>query len=203
MANSYKKTKRRVITKRGVIWLGQTCNLRCSFCYFMDRIKSANHPEHPFMTLEKAKKICKTLADYYHNNSIDIQGGEPTIFPHIHKLVTYCRDIGLIPTLITNALILAKEDTCKKLQHAGVRDYLVSVHGIGETYDRIVGVNGAHKKQMAGIDNLNEIGSPIRFNCVLSKPVLNELQQIAGVAIDKGVRVVNFIAFNPFEDQQN
>ncbi|OGW55926.1 MAG: radical SAM protein [Nitrospirae bacterium RBG_13_43_8] len=197
-----RKTKRRVLTKRGVIWLGQTCNLRCYFCYFMDRIATQTHPEHPFMSLEKAKKICKTLVNYYHNNSIDIQGGEPTIYPHIYELVRYCHEIGLLPTLITNALVLSNMDTCKKFKDAGVRDYLISVHGIGETYDTIVGVKGAHKKQMAGIENLQNIGSPIRFNCVLSKPVLPEITKIADLAVGVNARVVNFIAFNPFEDQQ-
>ena len=32
------KTKKRVLARRGVLWLGQTCNLRCYFCYFVNRI---------------------------------------------------------------------------------------------------------------------------------------------------------------------
>lgn len=200
--SDYKKTKKRLITKRGVIWLGQTCNLRCNFCYFMDRIKTQNHPEHPFMSLKKAKKISSTLVDYYHNNAVDIQGGEPTIYPHIDELVQHCRQIGLLPTLITNALALSNLDLCKKLQSAGVRDYLVSVHGIGQNYDNIVGVPGAHEKQMQGIANLQRIGSPIRFNCVLSKSILPDLDKVAELALSVRARVVNFIAFNPFEDQQ-
>ncbi|MFW6307711.1 MAG: hypothetical protein ACOC08_03620 [Campylobacterales bacterium] len=72
-------TKDRSITKRGVLWLGQTCNLKCFFCYFIDKIADKEHPEHAFMTLEKAKKICHTLRYVYGNRAIDIQGGEPTI----------------------------------------------------------------------------------------------------------------------------
>ena len=34
-------------SRRGILWLGQTCNLRCQFCYFLDRIEDENHPEHP------------------------------------------------------------------------------------------------------------------------------------------------------------
>ncbi|MCC6485915.1 MAG: hypothetical protein IT364_00310, partial [Candidatus Hydrogenedentes bacterium] len=40
-----KKTTKRVLTKRAVMWLGQTCNLRCYFCYFLNRIDDAHHPE--------------------------------------------------------------------------------------------------------------------------------------------------------------
>lgn len=200
--NDYMKTKKRVLTRRGVLWLGQTCNLHCHFCYFLDRIKSARHPEHPFMSLDKAKQICRTLVDVYGNRAIDIQGGEPTIHPHIHELVRYCRDIGLVPTLITNSLVLSNRDACLKLKNAGVRDLLVSVHGLGETFDEIVGVKGAHLKQMAALENLVSVGIPFRFNCVLSKLALPQLVDIARLAVDKGARAVNFIAFNPFEDQQ-
>lgn len=201
--NGFQKTTKRVLTKRGVLWLGQTCNLRCHFCYFLNRIAAKDHPEHPFMSLEKAKTICSSLVDVYGNNAIDIQGGEPTIFPEIHELSRHCDSIGLKPSLITNALVLHKEDACKKLQDAGVRDLLVSIHGLGEAYEKNVGVPNSHAKQMKALENLAKIGLPFRFNCVLAKSVLPDLVEIAKLAIDTGARVVNFITFNPFEDQQN
>lgn len=197
----YKKSKKRVLTKRGVLWLGQTCNLRCRFCYFIDRVTEKTHPEHAFMSIEKAEKICDTLAGFYKNRAIDIQGGEPTIYPHIHKLVTHCRNIGLLPTLITNAVVLSDRDACRKLKDAGVRDYLVSLHGIGDAYDELVGVKGAHKRQMEALENIIDVGTPFRINCVLSKNVLPDLRKIVSIAVMRGVRVVNFIVFNPFEDQ--
>lgn len=196
------KTKKRVITRRGVMWLGQTCNIRCHFCYFLDRINATDHPEHPFMTLEKAKKICSTLVDVYGNNAIDIQGGEPTLFRHINELVAHCREIGLMPTLITNAITLQDLKRCAALKEAGIRDFLVSVQGLGETYDQIVGVKGASVKQRKGLENIQKAGIPIRFNSVLSKPVLPQLEDIARLAVEVGARAVNFLAFNPFEDQQ-
>ena len=194
-------TRERTITRRGVMWLGQTCNLRCYFCYFLDRIESREHPEHQFMSLDKAKEICKTLVDVYGNNAIDIQGGEPTIWPQILDLVRYCHQIGLEPTLITNALVLENIEKCKAYKEAGIRDFLVSVHGLGEVHDRVVQLPGAHVKQMKALRNMREVGIPFRFNCVLSKPVVTQLPQIAKLAVQTGALVVNFLAFNPFEDQ--
>lgn len=194
-------TRIRTITRRGVMWLGQTCNLRCYFCYFLDRIESKDHPEHPFMSLEKAQEICKTLVERYGNNAIDIQGGEPTIWRPIYDLVRYCREIGLAPTLITNALVLDDIENCRKFKQAGIRDFLVSVHGLGEVHDRVVQVPGAHVRQMKALRNLREVGIAFRFNCVLSKPVTVQLPEIAELAVKTGARVVNFLAFNPFEDQ--
>src|SRR5881409_518977 len=127
MVDGYFQTRDKLLTRRGVLWLGQTCNIRCHFCYFLDRINSTDHPEHAFMTLEKAKRICSTLVDVYDNNAIDIQGGEPTLFRHINELVEHCRTIGLMPTLITNAIALQDIRRCVALRDAGIRDLLVSV----------------------------------------------------------------------------
>lgn len=196
-----RQTRERTLTRRGVLWLGQTCNLRCKFCYFIDRIASAQHPEHPFMSLDKASSICRTLRDFYGNTAVDIQGGEPTIYPQIFELISLCRDIGLYPTLITNGIVLDKIELCRKYRDAGVRDFLVSVHGLGAVYDELVGCPGGSDRQMKGLANLQESGIPFRFNCVLAKSVLPQLADVARLAIGTGVRAVNFISFNPFEDQ--
>lgn len=197
----YCLTNYRVNCRRGVMWLGQTCNLRCHFCYFLDKINDKEHPEHPFMPLEKAKAMCRTMVEVYGNSSVDIQGGEPTIYRHIHELLSYCREIGLKPTLITNAIVLDNVDRCHRLMDAGLFDLLVSVQGIGEVYDRVVGVPNGSRRQLAAIDNFARIGLPFRINTVLSPEVLHQLSDIGELAIAKGARAVNFIAFNPFVDQ--
>jgi len=192
----------RKITRRGILWLGLTCNLRCNFCYFLDRIDNPVHPEHPFMSLEKAKEICRTLVDFYGNNSIDIQGGEPTLYPHIYELVSFCSEIGLSPTLITNAVELSDSDKAARFRDAGIRDFLVSIQGIGDVHDRIVGRDGAHVLQMAALRNLQGCGIPFRFNTVVSRSALPQLLDIAKLAEETGAGVVNFLGFNPFNDQQ-
>jgi MoaA/NifB/PqqE/SkfB family radical SAM enzyme len=198
----YNKTQKRVLSRRGVLWLGQTCNLRCYFCYFLNRIDDASHPEHAFMTLEKSKEICHTLRYYYGDTAIDIQGGEPTIYPEIHELIRYCNEIGLYPTLITNGLALANMDKLTKFKESGIRDFLVSLHGIGDIHDEVVCRKGAYVKIIQAIENMCEIDVPFRFNCTMSKPVVPLLPEIAQKAIDYGANAVNFIAFNPFEDQE-
>jgi MoaA/NifB/PqqE/SkfB family radical SAM enzyme len=196
------KTKRRTLSRRGVMWLGQTCNLRCYFCYFLNRISNAHHPEHPFMDIQKAKDLCKTLREFYGNTAIDIQGGEPTIYPDILELISYCKEIGLYPTLITNGLHLAKPGVLEQFRDAGVRDFLVSYHGIGDLHDQVVGKKGAYEKMDQAVRRMQELGVPFRFNCTMSKPVVELLPDVARRAIEYGAAAVNFIAFNPFEDQE-
>ncbi|WP_337995979.1 radical SAM protein [Oleispirillum naphthae] len=195
------KTTHRALTRRNFFWLGQTCNIRCTFCYFLDRINSKEHPEHAFMSFEKARDMCATMRFHYGCESIDIQGGEPTIFKPINDLVRYCASIGLRPTLITNGMVLAHKHRVEELRDSGLYDVILSVNGLREVYDAIAGVPGGHKKQTSALQNLAEAGVPIRFNCVLSKTALPQLMEIAELAVAHRVRVVNFIAFNPFEDQ--
>lgn len=197
----YKRTTSRTITRRGVIWLGQTCNLRCQFCYFIDRVKSEKHPQHPFMSLAKAKEICNTLVTVYDNNAVDVQGGEPTIYKDIFDLISYCKEIGLQPTLITNALVLDNEEQCVKFKKAGIYDFLISVHGLGDIHNQMVGNRDAHVRQMRALKNLQEVGIPFRLNCVLSKLVVPQLPAIAELGVKVGALAVNFIVFNPFADQ--
>ena len=198
---AYRQSHARKVTRRGILWLGQTCNLRCHFCYFLDRIQDAGHPEHAFMGLDKAKRICRTLVDYYGNNSIDIQGGEPTLYPAIYDLVEYCAGIGLSPTLITNAIALSKYENAVHYRESGIRDFLISVQGLGEVYDRIVRRSGAHLWQMKALANLQRAGVPFRFNTVVSKSALPQLMDISRLAVETGAGVVNFLGFNPFNDQ--
>ena len=40
-------TARRHIARWALMWLGQSCNLRCFFCYYLDRIDDPTHPSGP------------------------------------------------------------------------------------------------------------------------------------------------------------
>jgi len=196
------RTRKRVLTRRGVVWLGQTCNQRCYFCYFIQSIADAHHPEHAFMSLDKAKAVCKTLREFYGNTAVDIQGGEPTIFPGILELIAYCREIGLYPTLITNGIALPKPGVLEGYKEAGIRDFLVSLHGLGDVHDEVVGKKGASEKIIAAVERMRELEIPFRFNCTMSKPVIPLLPEIAKKAIEYDAYGVNYIHFNPFVDQE-
>lgn len=191
----------KTLTKRGVVWLGQTCNLHCQFCYFIDRVADHSHAEHAFMSLEKAKNICRTLAEFYGNTAIDIQGGEPTLYKDIFELIRFCNSINLKPTLITNALLLDNPQECIKYRDAGISDFLVSVQGLGDVHDKLVGCPGAHRRQLNALQSLQQAGIRFRFNTVMSGAALPQLPEIAELAVKSGALVVNFITFNPFADQ--
>jgi sulfatase maturation enzyme AslB (radical SAM superfamily) len=198
----YLLTKRRKATRRGTIWLGFKCNIRCHFCYYITRVSDATHPEYPFMSLDKTKEVCRTLVEVYGNSSVDIQGGEPTLYKDIYPLVSYCREIGLDPSLITNALVLEDRHAVVRYKEAGLRDFMVSIQGLGPVYDEIVQLRGAFDRQMRGLKNLQEVGIPFRFNCVMSKAAVPQLPQIAELGIRTGAQSVCFLNFSSNGDQR-
>ena len=106
-------------------------------------------------------------------------GGEPTIHPDILELVRYCRDTGLYPTLITNGLRLAEPGELEAYRDAGIRDFLVSLHGTGAIHDQVVGKEGAYERITTAIARMRELGIPFRFNCTMSKPVVPIITQVA------------------------
>lgn len=120
-ARSYPRTRHRTLTRRGLLWLGQTCNLRCTFCCFLDRTRGPSHPEHRFMPLEEVRALCDALVGVYGSNAVDIQGGEPTLHPEIAEIGRHCRAIGLHPALITNAQRLADPRLVEAPAAAGLR----------------------------------------------------------------------------------
>jgi len=185
----------RSLTRRGVLWLGLKCDVRCKFCY--DERLTAN--DKVWITFDEAAEALSKFRYFYHNRFVDFMGGEPTLHPHILDIVKYASDIGLRPTVITHGMHLSDLKRAREYVAAGVHDFLVSIHGLGETVKAIHGRGTSNfSRQMSALDNLRELGIPFRFNCTLIRDNLSQLEAIAELAGEKGARVVNFLTFNPY-----
>lgn len=185
----------RQLTCRGVLWLGLKCDIRCKFCYD----NGLSTADKIWITLEDATRALDKFRYYYQNRYIDFMGGEPTLHPKILEIVRYAADIGLRPTIITHGMQLADFDRAKAYVEAGIHDFLVSIHGIGDTVREIHGRGTENfNKQTRALDNLRTLGVPFRFNCILIRDNLPQLEAIVELAGRKGARVVNFVNFNPY-----
>jgi MoaA/NifB/PqqE/SkfB family radical SAM enzyme len=94
---------------------------------------------------------------------------------------------------------LADMNFAVRLRDAGLHDVLMSVHGVGETLRAIHGRgrNNAQRQRQA-LENLRELGIPVRFNVTVVRKNVEELVDIAALAVETGARVVNFLTFNPY-----
>ncbi|KJU85157.1 Radical SAM domain-containing protein [Candidatus Magnetobacterium bavaricum] len=191
-AANLKKTRQRNITKRGVLYVGYLCNVRCVFCYY------AYTPAKDWHSLQECKKDAHQYRTVYGNECVDITGGEPTVYPHIFELLDYCKEIELTPTLITNMQALAKKEKALKFKEYGVYDFLCSIHALGDTYDDLTKVKGSWKNVMTALENLHAIDMKWRANCTMTAVNRHQLRTIAELVYDAGGRVINFINYNPF-----
>ncbi|MBF0317723.1 MAG: radical SAM protein, partial [Nitrospirae bacterium] len=191
-ATNLKKTRQRNITKRGVLYVGYLCNVRCVFCYY------AYTPAKDWHTIEECKKDAHQYRAVYGNECVDITGGEPTVYPHIFELLDYCKEIGLTPTLITNMQALARKEKALKFKEYGVYDFLCSIHALGDTYDDLTKVRGSWKNVLTALENLQAIDMKWRANCTMTAVNRHQLRTIAELVHDAGGRVINFINYNPF-----
>lgn len=182
-------------TRRGVLWLGLRCDVRCEFCYDEQIPKD----QKEWVDFDDISKALTKYAKFYGNEYVDFMGGEPTYHPKIIDIVDHAASVGLRPTLITHGMRLADRKFATRLHDAGLNDVLMSVHAVGETLDRIHrrGTGNAVRQRRA-LEMLGELGVPVRFNVTVVKANLEELSEVARLAVEVGARVVNFLTFNPY-----
>jgi MoaA/NifB/PqqE/SkfB family radical SAM enzyme len=182
-------------TRRGVLWLGLRCDVRCEFCYD-DRIP---RDQKEWVRFEDITAALDKYAHFYGNEYVDFMGGEPTYHPRIADIVAYASSTGLRPTVVTHGMRLADPKFARRLHDAGLHDVLMSVHAVGETLERIHqrGTNNSERQRRA-LQNLAELGVPVRFNVTVINRNVDQLSTVAQLAIESGARVVNFLTFNPY-----
>lgn len=182
-------------TRRGVLWVGLRCDVRCKFCYD-ERISAADKVWLPYADVTAA---LDKFRSFYDNDAVDFMGGEPTLHPRILDIVKYSAKIGLRPTVITHGLHLSEMERVRQYAEAGIYDFLISLHAIGDLAAQLHGRDRDNfSRQRQALRNLQELGIPFRFNCVLIRDNLTHLVPIAELAGETGARVVNFLTFNPY-----
>ncbi|PIE67504.1 MAG: hypothetical protein CSA23_03500 [Deltaproteobacteria bacterium] len=186
------KTTLRDLTRRAVLYVGFRCNIKCIFCYY------AFNGDSKWKSLDECKRDATIYKNKYNNDCVDITGGEPTIFPEIKNLVSYCDSIGLRPSIITNGIALASLTNLNKLLDAGTHDFLISVHAIGDTYNEMTCNNSGWAKLSTAIGLLNKTGTRWRANCTITNKNCNQLYEVARLAVENGALAINFISYNPF-----
>lgn len=180
-------------TRRAGIDTGWKCNVECGFCYHI--FKDTNRdPEE----IEKVKASI-LAAKARGNDTIDFVGpGEPSIVPHIGQLIKFAKDNGLRTCMITHGMIGSVR--LGEIIDAGLDDFLISMHGMAETHNKILGnIKGARAGQEKTIRTLKERGRTYRVNYVLNSFNIKDIPEFSQYLVDLPLRprIINFINFNP------
>ena len=157
-------------------WLEVTgrCNEQCVTCY----ADSSPQGTHGSMTEGNWTAVMDQLADM---GTKDVQfiGGEPTLYPHLPKLIEYAYGHGLGIEVFSNLTHVRKNlwDTFRRFEVKLATSYYSDT---AEDHDRITKLHGSHKRTRANIRRAVDLGLTIRGGIVS----VNEGQRVSEAAAD-------------------
>ena len=148
----------------------EQCNTCCPYCWQLEHTKVGN------LTFEVLAPAIKDLCSWRPLYSINITGGEPTIWKGFEEFVFLCKNEGVKNIWInTNAIRLANMSFLKKILKAGVTAIGVSIDTLNPEKHLELRRFPFSKMQKA-LDNLYEIQNTEGFNIYISfNAVLNKL----------------------------
>ncbi len=189
----------RLSTRRFVMQMGFACNARCSFCYYLDSIKTGTTKDFSTEEIKERFREAKSLGI----DQVDISGGEPTIRPDLPEIIRYARDLGFVKIcVITNGIRLADENYANMLVDAGLNDILFSTHGTTkEEHESLVNIPGSFDRIWKAIENIHKRKEvELRFNMTITN--LNYQHTDAFFEKVKAYHPaeVNLLVFNPSQE---
>lgn len=122
MMSLFERRLRAAAAEKVIINLTYHCNNHCRFCAIGDRVKK--HGD--------VRRYGELLRDYRRRgiDAVDLDGGEPTLFPGFFRLVRFAKTVGYRAiTVTTNGRRLADRSFASRFLLSGVTDVLVSLHG--------------------------------------------------------------------------
>jgi len=166
------------------------CNLHCAHCYLDAGNSTAKVGE--LSTLESLDVIDQ-LADFSPGAMIVFTGGEPLLRPDLFQLIAYAAELGLLPVLGTNGLLLSPDRVAGLIESnlAGVGISLDSLDP--DRHDDFRGLPGAWNQTIEGIENAMTAGLAVQIHTTVTSGNYLEIDNLMDFAAEKGA-----VAFHLF-----
>lgn len=155
---------------KALIKIGDRCNQACRFCH---RGASA-HGDVPRARVEALIDRAAALA----HRAVVLSGGEPTLRPELPTWAARAAARGLEFGLVTNGAAL-DAGLVRALVRHGLRYAHVSLHGgSAEVHDGLARAR-SFDRALAGLRALDGRGVEVWVNCVVTRPNLDGLRDVA------------------------
>ena len=163
------------------------CTQQCDGCYMDSKQDCENE-----LTTVEWKQYLKTLRDMgvFH---VALGGGEAFEREDFEELVSYCREIGLVPNLTTNGQAIGEREVeiCKKMGQINI-----SIDGINNRFNSN-GRNGSFEKADMAIKVLKRAGIRVGINCVVSSKNYSYIKEVVQYAVRRRLNEVEFLKYKP------
>lgn len=147
----------RPLPKSFVIELTRRCNNHCLYCYMSEGPLQANaDPDRACEMNGKAvSNIVSTLCDEAPVESIALSGGEPLLREDLPEILSFIRNKGISPVVITNGTLLTREKIAA-MGHDITYEMTLLSHR-PEVHDRLAGRRGAWSAALEAMANVRQL----------------------------------------------
>jgi len=185
----------RKLAERGeaklIINLSYACNNSCVFCSVGDRPRRDGDFDRQFSELRAAWDRGIRL--------LDLDGGEPTLYPRLFDLIAAARDVGFRTITVTsNGRRLAYRSFATRLAATGVQ-LLVSLHGSGPAvHEALTRAPGSFRQTMAGLAASLGLFRDVGVNTTVVRGNVADLPALGERLARLGVQRWTLQALTPF-----
>jgi len=174
--------------------LTSKCNNNCPFCYNPERCIDSFTPrdddrqrniEVAKISVEKGvMAACPT-------------GGEPLVMvDHLFEILDIYNEAGCYTSINSNGRLVTAE-IAKRLKEKGLNSALISIHGLDDLHDEMVGIPGAFPETWQGIILLKDAGIAVTPNFVATAKNIHGLLDVGIALLAIGVRRMTVTPFLP------
>jgi radical SAM protein with 4Fe4S-binding SPASM domain len=165
-----------------VVWeLTLSCDLACGHCG--SRAGKARDRE---LTTDEAVDLVDQLADLG-TRELALIGGEAYLHPGWLDVIRRARARGIRPTMVTGGRGLDR-DRARAAADAGMEAISVSIDGTRASHDRLRRLTGSFDAATAAVRRIRDAGMEPYANSQLSRINLGDVERLADLLLDLGVR---------------
>ncbi len=176
-------------------WIEPTtfCQFKCPGCY---RGLAEKSHKNKHEDLQNLKKQVDWFIDNRNVQSISLAGGEPLLYPHIEKLISYISSKNLKTKIYTNAVAL-NEERLRNLKKYGATEFIIHIDKYQRNSESEKEMNNIRKKYCELFRKIG--GVNLGFIMPLSKKNIVDLPILADF-YKKNSDIINLVVFTTIKE---
>ncbi len=176
----------RPLPKSFVIELTKRCNNHCLYCYMTEgpSAQDCDRDRSSEMNAQEVTDVIGKLCDEAPVQSIALSGGEPLLREDLPEILSFIRNKGIAPVVITNGTLLTAERLASLGTDVTYEITLLSYRR--QVHDRLAGRRGAWDAAVDGMANVRQAKGNFVTVFVATKLNSDEVGKTAELALALG-----------------